>query len=513
MKNLLIKKGSLLLLGLLAILHSHAQSGSGSTTTESGFQLTFGTTKQEFAEKIYYGPGIYNIDGTLEIYSKDIWIAPNALFSGAGTIVFYNPGDNPFYTGMADGPTRIDGNNSSPIEVNIQMSNPHNLVLTNIVDPGYGTINPAGALSAALHIGNDLNLAVDNGDVILNGNDLILSYYGGISNYSVKRMVVTGNSIGGHLVKEDASPSFTFPIGISEGDYTPAMITPNTPQTLHASVTNYNGTSATIEAPQEGMYRTWHVYADAPLNANVSLQHNVSTNGSAYNDNLAFITQYQGGNVWSSQPGNGYISAGLHALNNVVVATTSSANGSWLTKTSDAITPLPVKLIDFTAKAEACKVLLHWKTSAEENFDRFDIERGNNGRDYTNIGTVSGNGQGNQYSFTDQYASKGQYQYRLRMVDVDGTYSYSNVRDVTSSCVTRQINVYPNPTQGLVNINGLSGNETIQLFSSIGQLLLQRKAVSTFEQIDLSAFASEIYQIIIIEGSERIATVKVIKNN
>src|ERR1700744_4733435 len=112
MKRYLHKIG-LLILTLPAVMAAHAQTGAGSMTVDnSTVVIAAGTTEQRFSEGTYFGPNAnWDIEGTLQIWSKNIWIAPGATFSGKGKIVIYNPGDNPLYSGMKSAATRIDGNN------------------------------------------------------------------------------------------------------------------------------------------------------------------------------------------------------------------------------------------------------------------------------------------------------------------------------------------------------------------------------------------------------------------
>lgn len=91
---------------------------------------------------------------------------------------------------------------------------------------------------------------------------------------------------------------------------------------------------------------------------------------------------------------------------------------------------VPVNLFSFTGKKAADAVTLNWKTSQEINSDSYDIERSVNAAAYELIGNVhaTGSATGADYSFRDNnIAKEGNYLYRLKMKDVDGTFTYSNV--------------------------------------------------------------------------------------
>ncbi|HSL88882.1 MAG TPA: T9SS type A sorting domain-containing protein [Ignavibacteriaceae bacterium] len=111
--------------------------------------------------------------------------------------------------------------------------------------------------------------------------------------------------------------------------------------------------------------------------------------------------------------------------------------------------PLPVELTSFAAAVVNGKVNLTWTTASEINNQGFEIERRGNA-DFEKIGFVPGTGtttQGQSYSFIDDKVIDGVYSYRLKQVDFDGSFNYSNVIEVD---VTTPLNFdlsqnYPNP--------------------------------------------------------------------
>lgn len=317
----------------LGVIITRAQTGTGSTTVDnSTVTISPGTVELRFAEAAYFGPDAdWEINGTLEIWSSKIWIAPTARFTGTGSIIIHDPGTNPFYEDMPRGPTQIDGNGGRLIGVAVELRNPQNLVLTDLADPGYGITNPVGNDAAALRLGNVFDFAVDSGDVVLNGNNLYLSTEGSLSGYNSNRMIVTGNSIENHVIKtyKDAQP-FTFPVGIAEHDYTPATLSPAKVTTLHVGVQDYQASDIPVSNPQAGMDRMWHIYADEATYTAYTLQHHHLTNGSAYVDEQAQMVQYAGSGNWVGGITE-RISRGIHARN-LIAAATATADDSWLTK-------------------------------------------------------------------------------------------------------------------------------------------------------------------------------------
>lgn len=325
-----------LLVAMLSGGTACAQTGAGSSTADNSTVIIAPETVElRFAETTYFGPNAHwEINGTLEIWSRYIWIAPTAQFSGTGKIVIHDPGSNPFHEDMPAGPTHIDGNNGRPIGVAVELRNPNNLLLNDIDDPGYHTSMPESRpQAAALHLNSRFDFAVDKGDILLNGHNLIVGREGTLRGYNRERMIVTGNNVASHVVKTyGASVPFTFPVGIAEGDYTPATLSPAVATTLHVGVQDYQASNSLITIPpkEAGIDRMWHIYADEAVYTAYTLQHNSVTNGSAFVDEQAHVIQYAGSGNWLG--GNTQrIAQGIHARN-WVTAATGTGDDSWLTK-------------------------------------------------------------------------------------------------------------------------------------------------------------------------------------
>lgn len=312
----------------------HAQRGAGSSTLDnSTVRVESGTAELIFSESLYLGPDAdWEVHGTLEVWSRNIWIAPTARLHGTGKLIIHNPGDNIYYEEWVDSPTRIDGNGGLPIGLDIELRNPHNLVFDDIADPGFGTENGTGSRAAALHIDGGFTFGVDGGDVLLNGHDLILSARASFTGYNSSRMVVTGNSVTGHVIKTFANTQpFVFPVGIDEGDYTPATLAPASTATLYVSVQDYGASGIELPDAERGMDRIWHIFADAGVQAAYTLQHNTVTNGNAYVDAQAQIVQYAGGTNWLGDV-TVLEAEGIHTRADILTATGTAADGSWFTK-------------------------------------------------------------------------------------------------------------------------------------------------------------------------------------
>jgi uncharacterized protein YdbL (DUF1318 family) len=140
--------------------------------------------------------------------------------------------------------------------------------------------------------------------------------------------------------------------------------------------------------------------------------------------------------------------------------------------------PMPVTLISFNIRPENGIVSLHWATSSEENSKGFEIERSANASVWTKIGFVpslSPEAVSNSrldYHFADPAPLQRRNYYRLKMVDLDGKYTYSQIR-VTASENSTIIYAYPNPAADELTIDGLNGSEAIKVLDIFGRTLIE----------------------------------------
>lgn len=125
---------------------------------------------------------------------------------------------------------------------------------------------------------------------------------------------------------------------------------------------------------------------------------------------------------------------------------------------------LPIELLSFTGSKVNNKTKLEWITATEINNDRFVIERSLDGYNFKPIANVKGAGNSNnaiRYEAFDESPNKGINYYRLKQVDYDGAFSYSNIVAIKYTDEAFMVNVYPNPfnQQLNININGANGEE------------------------------------------------------
>ncbi len=180
---------------------------------------------------------------------------------------------------------------------------------------------------------------------------------------------------------------------------------------------------------------------------------------------------------------------------------------------------LPVQLLSFTAAQTEAANTLQWTTSNETNSSYFVIERSTNGSQFTAIGTVTAKGNSSTstaYSFADNSPLSGTTYYRLRIINTDGTFSYSETRYL-ERILRFTAAIYPNPVRDKVNIrftSPASRQVTLTITNTAGKRLLTKSFTlsegTSIQSLPFASAASGVYYVSCISASATI-TVKFIK--
>ena len=113
---------------------------------------------------------------------------------------------------------------------------------------------------------------------------------------------------------------------------------------------------------------------------------------------------------------------------------------------------LPVILTNFSVIDDYNVIRLNWSTEVEVATDKFVIERSRTGQDFEKIMEIASEGSsthGYDYSVEDSTPNIGDNYYRLKMIDLDGSYNYSNIRLARVKSGETVVTVYPNPAVSL----------------------------------------------------------------
>ncbi|MCE3296565.1 MAG: hypothetical protein K0R65_2279 [Crocinitomicaceae bacterium] len=180
-----------------------------------------------------------------------------------------------------------------------------------------------------------------------------------------------------------------------------------------------------------------------------------------------------------------------------------------------ACTPLPVELINFHVSLFGQKNIVKWTTKSEKNNDYFLVQRSKDGIAWETLKMINGHGNSTSeisYQYNDERPLAGISYYRLKQVDHDGNFKYSEIQIIDRK-TTNGYRLYPQPATDELKITSeigeISSLEIIDLLgkkSDVGYKVINGEYI-----VDMSMFNNGIYILNIYNGQEVISE-KIIKN-
>lgn len=142
------------------------------------------------------------------------------------------------------------------------------------------------------------------------------------------------------------------------------------------------------------------------------------------------------------------------------------------------VVALPLQLISFTANRTKNNIKLIWNTENEKKVKQFLVERSTNGLEFSTVGSIAAtNKEAASYAFYDNdpiaISSKQKLYYRIKMMDIDGKFSYSNVVVVGPVKDQSGLMIYPNPVKGRrlnVKLNQPFQNVQVKIIDAVGRI-------------------------------------------
>ncbi|QQS34904.1 MAG: choice-of-anchor J domain-containing protein [Ignavibacteriales bacterium] len=144
------------------------------------------------------------------------------------------------------------------------------------------------------------------------------------------------------------------------------------------------------------------------------------------------IYTMDGGATWTLDNTSGSTIYGVRVASEGTNTTAAYTAGSLAYVHKNSVFTVPVELSSFTANVLENTVVLNWSTASETNNHGFSVERKIKNSDWTNVAFIEGQGNTTSttdYSFRDENLPVGVYEYRLRQIDLDGTYKYFNLSE------------------------------------------------------------------------------------
>lgn len=399
-----------------------------------------------------------------------------------------------------------------------------------------GTIthNATFTLSNSSTINNSGTIISTSGDVSANQNTTINNYgrfevksgnlnsAGSLNNYGFFRVNNFINFNGGNVTN---NCRFVVGNGFNNGS---VFINDGLVWVTNTTIGKIQNNAGSWMNTFRGQVRGHDFHNNAPLSGSGSFYftgdtRQQSTFAGSYSNADSAIKFYDA-SLASPQVSGSFFDFGIQGANvtrpaSMTPADTSSFYGYCGQQTFN-ITPLPLQLINFNAAAVGQDVLLTWETAQEKNTGAFEIEYSLDGAAWKVVGTVTAAGNvHNTYHFTHYQATGTINLYRLKMTDIDGSFSYSPVRSVTrSKSGNNEIKVYPNPFSDQLTIEMAQAEAgrvaRAQVVDLSGKVLASSVINTANDHLDLSRLAKGIYFLVIRDAAEGTILMnrKVIKN-
>ncbi|MEY4905072.1 MAG: hypothetical protein RLZZ292_2887 [Bacteroidota bacterium] len=169
---------------------------------------------------------------------------------------------------------------------------------------------------------------------------------------------------------------------------------------------------------------------------------------------------------------------------------------------------LPVELFDFSVRLNDKNALVNWRVGIEQNISHYEIERSNDAIRFAIVGKKTAEGK-LRYDFTDEKLVSGNYYYRLKTIDKDGSFSYSNIVSVFMEHGKAML-LHNNPATDLLTIqhNDALNNRTIRIFDMTGKLVYSTilEQGSTMISLDVRTLYAGQYLIAISDETQSVSS-------
>jgi hypothetical protein len=363
----------------------------------------------------------------------------------------------------------------------------YNLTMNNSHSLGKLTLN------TPISVSNELVLA---NNIIITNSTNILSMEAGSS------VSPEGGSVDSYVsgpINKSGTTAFVFPIG-EDAVWAPIGIAaPATESTITAEykLTNgpYNWSTAYMCSGSEMLYTSgvenW-VLNTTDAHPAVTLYW--KTTGSGIQDPADLVVAHYNGTCWENMGGIavGDASSGF-ITSNVELHLTANNFG---TKTKD--NTLPIEISKFYGICDNESIKISWITMSEKDNSYFTIEKSSDTKNWFELKEVYGAGNSNitnYYAYNDKNVNANNY-YRLKQTDLDGTFSYTEIINVIgcNSMLNGRLEIYPNPTNGELNIICESEIIEVKIIDLTGKLMYSNLSDGVYTvQLDLSKFNKGIY--------------------
>ena len=403
--------------------------------------------------------------------------AINATFTPGGATVTFN----------GTGPQQITPTNSRVTFNNL------------VIDNSGGDVT----LGDSVEISGTLTLAQN--DIIL-GSEMLI-----ISNTAPGAIVSPGNNTsyiqadGTGMVRRSvtAGNSYVYPIGDASGDYTPFTFEPATVSgsspAVDVSVTDSRFSS--IDAGQTHITRYWTFESSGITSStfDIIFQYTDADVAGGGNESDLVPIKFSTDADTSDFP-TFVLTVGANTLEWQNLNSVSIAGAGAI-----PVVTTPVELLFFVAQLQDNDVMLQWATATELDNDRFEVEWSRDAENFEYIAELAGAGtisSRQNYQYVDTEPTLGTNYYRLKQIDFDGTFEYSQIVSVQRDLgdIQLKVDMYPNPVEDrlIIDANLPIEGAKVVFYNLSGGIVLTTELSGNEDGLDVSELATGVYQVAII---------------
>ena len=167
----------------------------------------------------------------------------------------------------------------------------------------------------------------------------------------------------------------------------------------------------------------------------------------------------------------------------------------------EELSVLPVELISFEGMVEGNRIWLKWRISSELNLSGFEIQKSLNGLDWESIDFIESTGDSEtvkDYGGLDVNPAIGKNYYRLKQIDLDGDFQYSDTIQIDFIQDEKELRISPNPTSGIVSITGIEENAFLNIYDIYGRKIKSKLNIT--EPIDMNLAPNGTYLFVFFSG-------------
>lgn len=199
--------------------------------------------------------------------------------------------------------------------------------------------------------------------------------------------------------------------------------------------------------------------------------------------------------------------SGVNA-SSITISTNDAAGG--IVVANPCFEPLPIQIKSFKGYSiNNCNVKLEFESGIESNVRNIEVEGSFDGANFLKLHELLPRGSDSRYAI--EFINRGRNFYRLKINDLDGSFSYSEVIRVNDNCASTSIRISPNPSAQKIWVENVQRNDQLIIVDITGREVFRQLVKSNPNELDIQHLASGLYFLKAFRKNIKIETVRFLK--